>query len=70
MGAHDGLLLSNVDEEVSRRSMCALTGSDTEFEGMKRFYALARIFAERSWDSMLEPLVGKEEFRASASSRR
>ena len=62
-GSHDGLLLSNVDEEVSRRSMLALTGSDTEFEQMKRFYRLARIFAERSWDSMLEPLVAKAEFR-------
>src|SRR6266566_7890414 len=31
-GPHDGLLLSNVDEEVSRQSMVALTGSETEFE--------------------------------------
>ena len=62
-GRQDGLLLSNVDEQVSRQSMAALTGNDTEFEGMKRFYELARVFAERSWDSMLEPLVGKEELR-------
>jgi phytoene dehydrogenase-like protein len=62
-GAHAGLLLSNVDEEVSRRSMRALTGNDTEFEGMKRFYELARVFAEYSWDSMLEPLRATEEFR-------
>ena len=30
---------------------------------MKRFYNLSRVFAERAWDSMLEPLVAKEEFR-------
>src|SRR5437667_6181851 len=30
-GRHDGLLLSNVSEEVSRQSMIDLTGSDTEF---------------------------------------
>ena len=62
-GRHDGLLLSNVDEEVSRRSMRELTGNDTEHEQMKRFYNLARVFAEHSWDSMLEPLVSKEDFR-------
>src|SRR5436853_5721821 len=31
-GRHDGLLLSNVDDEQSRRSITDLTGSDTEFE--------------------------------------
>lgn len=61
-GKHDGLLLSNVDEEQSRESMRALTGSDAEYKQMQRFYNLARIFAEHSWDSMLEPLVSREEF--------
>jgi phytoene dehydrogenase-like protein len=59
---HDGLLISNVDEEVSRQSMFDLTGSDMEYEQMKKFYNLSRVFAEHSWDSMLEPLVAKEEF--------
>jgi len=59
---HDGaLLLSNVDDEVGRRSMCELTGNNTEYEELKRFYALPRVFAERVWDSMLEPLVSREE---------
>src|SRR3954468_24765974 len=62
-GRHSGLLLSNVSEETSRRSVTELTGSDTEPEQLKRFYHLARVFAEHSWDSMLEPLVGKGEFR-------
>jgi phytoene dehydrogenase-like protein len=62
-GGHHGLLLSNVSEEQSRESMFELTGNRTEFEQMKRFYGLARVFAERSWDSMLEPLVAKEEFQ-------
>src|SRR5256885_9445412 len=43
--------------------MIDLTGSDTEFEQLKKFYNLSRVFAEYSWDSMLEPLVAKEEFR-------
>ena len=59
---HDGaLLLSNVDEEVGHRSMCELTGNTTEYEALKCFYALPRVFAERVWDSMLEPLVSREE---------
>jgi phytoene dehydrogenase-like protein len=62
-GRNHGLLISNVDEEVSRRSFVDLTGSDGEYERMKKFYNLSRAFAERSWDSMLEPLIAKEEFR-------
>jgi phytoene dehydrogenase-like protein len=62
-GRHGGLLLSNLDEDVGRRSMFELTGNDTEYEQMKRFYHLSRVFAEQVWDTMLEPLVAKEEFR-------
>src|SRR5437899_11944776 len=39
-GQHEGLLLSNVDEKQSRRSIVDLTGSDREYEQMKRFYNL------------------------------
>src|SRR5437899_8209785 len=39
-GRHEGLLLSNVDEKQSRRSIVDLTGSDREYEQMKRFYNL------------------------------
>ena len=62
-GRHDGLLLSNVDDGVSRRSMVDLTGSEAEFEQMKKFYNLSRVFAEHTWDSMLEPLVAKVEMK-------
>ena len=60
-GHHGGLLLSNLDEELSRKSFVELAGSDAEFERLEKFYALPRKFAEQIWDSMLEPLVGKEE---------
>ena len=62
-GQNQGLLLSNVDEAASRQSMSELTGNDTEHEQMQRFYHLARVFAEHSWDSMLQPLLSKEEFQ-------
>src|SRR4029078_1225627 len=45
-GQPDGLLLSNEDQEVSRRSMFELTGNNTEFERMNAFYNLSRVFAE------------------------
>lgn len=59
---HDGLLLSNVSEERSRQSVVDLTGSATEFELLKRFYGVARVFAEKVWSTMLEPLVAKKDF--------
>ena len=60
-GRHDGLLLSNVSQDVSRKSIERLTGSAAEFEQLRRFYTLPRLFAEKVWDTMLEPLVAKSE---------
>src|SRR5438874_3086656 len=60
-GQHGALVLSNLEEDVSRKSILDLTGSDGEFERMKNFYNLSRVFAECVWDSMLEPLVAKDE---------
>src|SRR6201997_4312758 len=60
-GQHGALVLSNLDEGVRRKSIVDLTGSDAEFEAMKKFYHLPRVFAEQVWDSMLEPLVSKDE---------
>src|SRR3989442_6894434 len=51
-GRQAGLLISNVDEEVSRQSIVDLTGGETEYEQMKKFYNLSRVFAEHSWDTM------------------
>ncbi len=62
-GRERGLLLSNVDEEQSRESMFELTGSKTEYQQMKGFYHLSRVFAEHTWDSVLKPLVAKGDFR-------
>ena len=62
-GHHDGLLLSNVSEEASADSMFELTGNRAEYEQLKKFYQLSRVFAEHTWDSMLEPLMAREEFQ-------
>jgi phytoene dehydrogenase-like protein len=62
-GRHGGLLISNVDEALSRRSMVDLAGSEREFDQMQKFYNLSRVFAVHAWDSMLEPLVSKDEMK-------
>src|SRR3954468_15798697 len=58
-GGHDGLLLSNVSDEANEESIFELTGNRTEYSQLKKFYQLSRVFAEQTWDSMLEPLVIK-----------
>ena len=55
-GRHGALLLSNISKEVSRQSVIELTGSDAEFDRMKKFYSMVRVFAENVWDTMLSPL--------------
>ena len=60
-GQHGALVLSNLEEDVSRKSIVDLTGSHAEFERLKNFYNLPRVFARQVWDSMLEPLVAKKE---------
>ena len=67
-GQDHGLLLSNVDQAIGRQSMFELTGRDREFEQMQKFYHLSRIFAEHCWDSMLEPLVARQDFRRRSQS--
>src|SRR5262245_47321679 len=42
-GQHCGLLMSNVSESVTRDSLRELTGSDSEFERLQRFYGLVRL---------------------------
>jgi phytoene dehydrogenase-like protein len=62
-GRQDGLLISNLDGNLTRRSVVDLTGSEAGFERMQQFYNLARVFAEHTWDSMLEPLVSRVEMK-------
>src|SRR5438034_1571510 len=44
-GRHNGLLLSNVDDEVGRQSIIDLTGSNKEFEQLKAFYNVSSVCA-------------------------
>jgi phytoene dehydrogenase-like protein len=57
-----GLLLSNLAEAPGRDSMRALCGDDREFEQLKRFYVLSRVFAGKVWESMVKPLRAREDW--------
>ena len=63
-GQHCALLMSNVSESVTRDSLRELTGNDAEFDRLKKFYGLVRLFADRVWDTMLEPLRTRAQMRA------
>lgn len=62
-GHYSGLLLSNISEEIGRRSVAELTGGETEFEAMNRFRGLTNEFANHVWDTMLTPLSARDDFR-------
>jgi len=61
-GRPEALLLSNVDEEGSRRSFAALTGA-SDRRGYEQALELERAFAARVWPSLLRPLRSRAEWR-------
>src|SRR5205085_6115508 len=54
-------------------SIAELTGSALEFEQLHKFYQLGRTFADKVWDTMLQPLRAKDrwerEFASDSLSR-
>src|SRR5262249_16286531 len=62
-GQHTALLLSNVSEEIGLRSVTELTGSDSEYGALMRFYDLTREFPPQVWDTVLTPLAAKDDVR-------
>lgn len=59
-GTHSSLLISNAEPARSADSLRELTGNDSEARSFDQFYELTRVFADHTWDTMLEPLVSKE----------
>ena len=68
-GQHGGLLLSNVSDEVSRQSIIDLTGSDAEFDGLKRFYALGWCFRRAGLGHNVKAAGGEERLSSSLRSK-
>lgn len=62
-GLHKGLIISNVDEEISRKSVLDLGYGELEWEGYLSILQKQRTFAGLIWDSFLLPLKSKEEWK-------
>ncbi|MCU1687571.1 MAG: FAD-dependent oxidoreductase [Amycolatopsis sp.] len=59
-----GLLADTGDEARTAASFAAVSGSPKEFDAWQRFYAMTARVAERTFSTLTEPLLGKEELRA------
>jgi phytoene dehydrogenase-like protein len=66
-GESGALILSNIDEERSRRSFESLAGP-SDWRAYQAFLGLQRALAERIWPSLLQPLRSRAEWVASLSS--
>lgn len=63
-GVDKGLIISNVDEEVSKQSILDLGYGEEEWEGYQSILQKQQTFAELIWDSFLSPLKSKEDWKA------
>lgn len=61
---HKGLLISNIDEDISRSSVLDLGYGEAEWEGYQAILQKQQIFAGLIWDSFLLPLKSKEEWKS------
>lgn len=59
-----GLLVDTGDGSRTAASFSALTGATKDFEAWRRFYAMTSRVAERTFSTLTEPLVEREELRA------
>ncbi|WP_414945081.1 phytoene desaturase family protein [Amycolatopsis sp. cmx-11-32] len=59
-----GLLVDTGDDGRTASSFSALTGSTKDFEAWQRFYAMTSRVAERTFPTLTEPLLAREELRS------
>ncbi|RFS18475.1 NAD(P)/FAD-dependent oxidoreductase [Emticicia sp. C21] len=63
-GGHKGLIISNINEELSKQSVLDLGYGEREWEGYQTILQKQQTFASLIWDSFLLPLKSKEEWKA------
>lgn len=63
-GQVKGLVISNEDEERTRRSMRELTRGDDAWERYRAFHRLEGALAAHAWPSLLEPLRSRRYWQA------
>ena len=67
-GEAKGLLLSNVDPELSRNSFLDRTGSQSSWDRYQQLLGLESAFAQLVWPTMMEPLRSRDSFITSLNS--
>ncbi len=63
-GKHQGLLISNVSEAVTRQSFIDFCGDDREYLRYQKLEEMLGIFAQKVWPTLLSPLPSKQELQS------
>lgn len=58
-GKHDGLLISNTDDNITRQSYLNITGSEQEYLNYRKLEHMIGVFAQKLWPTLLKPLLSK-----------
>ncbi|NES79543.1 MULTISPECIES: NAD(P)/FAD-dependent oxidoreductase [Okeania] len=62
-GKHEGLLISNSDEAITKKSFEQLTGNSEEYQNYFKFHQLQKSLGKHLWHSLLEPMQTREEIK-------
>ncbi|NEP05404.1 MAG: NAD(P)/FAD-dependent oxidoreductase [Okeania sp. SIO2G4] len=62
-GKYEGLLISNSDEAITKKSFEQLTGNSEEYQNYFKFHQLQKSLGKHLWHSLLEPMQTREEIK-------
>jgi len=62
-GKHQGLLISNSSESITKNSFEQLTGNLNEYDSYCKFHRLQKYLGKHIWPSLLEPMQTREEIK-------
>jgi phytoene dehydrogenase-like protein len=62
-GTHQGLLISNESEAITKHSFEQLTGNLDEYHNYLKFHQLQKSLGKHIWQSLLEPMQTREEIK-------
>jgi len=62
-GKHQGLLISNESEIITKNSFENLTGNLDEYHSYVKFHQLQKSLGKHIWQSLLEPMQTREEIK-------
>ena len=62
-GKHEGLLISNSDEAITKKSFEKLTGNLEEYQNHCKFHQLQKSLGKHLWQSLLEPMQTRAEIK-------